>query len=296
MHNIPVVIISALDEVESIVRCVAMGTDDYLTKPFNRTLLNSRIAACLEKKRLHDHGEQYRRAIEAYNLRLEESVRAKVKELSQAHLGIIFAMSKLVESRHAETGEHLERIREYCVVLAEQLARSSKYAALIDQRFVDDLYAASPLHDIGKVGLADDILKKSGPLTDDEFEIVKTHTSIGADILRQVAKRVPGNSFVTMGIEIAQSHHERWSGSGYPDGLKGEAIPLAARILALADYYDALTSRRVYKEALSHEKCRETILEERGKHFDPDIVEAFLASEHTFQEVRKRLQGEVAQS
>lgn len=289
-RHIPVVVISALDEMENVVRCVEMGADDYLTKPFDSTLLNARIGACLEKKRLYDQGVQYRLVLEDYNLRLEERVREKVQELTQAHLGTIFATSKLAESRDPETGEHLERMREYCRVLAEQLARSSKYAKLIDQQFIDDIYAASPLHDIGKVGIRDAILQKPGALTDEEREVMNTHTTIGADTLRQVGERFPGNSFAKIGIEIAQSHHERWDGSGHPHGLAGEKIPLTARILTLADVYDALRSKRVYKDAFSHEKSWEIILEERGKHFDPDVVDAFLASEQAFQEIRERFQ------
>ena len=296
-RHIPVVIITAVDELGSVARCVGMGADDYIIKPFSPTLLNARIDACLDKKRLHDQERQYRRNLEEYNLHLEERVREKVKELTQAHLGTIFATSKLAESRDPETGEHLERMREYCKALAEQLARSSKHSPLVDQQFVDDLYAASPLHDIGKVGIPDAILLKPGALTDEEFDIMKTHTTIGADTLRKVEEQVPGNSFVIMGIEIAQSHHERWDGSGYPLGISGEEIPLTSRILGLADVYDALRSKRVYKDAFSHEKSREIILEERGKHFDPDIVDAFLPSEGTFQEIRERFQDtEVTQN
>lgn len=295
-RHIPVVIITAVDELESVARCVGMGADDYISKPFNPTLLNARIDACLDKKRLHDQEKQYRRNLEEYNLHLEERVREKVKELTQAHLGTIFATSKLAESRDPETGEHLERMREYCKVLAGQL-RSSKYSPLVDQQFVDDLYAASPLHDIGKVGIPDAILQKPGALTDEEFDIMKTHSTIGADTLRKVGEAFPGNSFVAMGIEIAQSHHERWDGSGYPQGLAGEEIPISARILGLADVYDALRSKRVYKDAFSHEKSREIIIEERGKHFDPEIVDAFLPSEETLQDIRERFQDpEVTQN
>lgn len=287
-RHIPVVIISGVDEMESVARCIAMGADDYLSKPFNPTLLNARIAACLEKKRFHDQAEQYKQTLEDYNLNLEERVREKVKELSQAQFGTIFAMSKLAESRDPETGEHLERMREYCRVLAEQLARSSDYASLIDKQFIDDLYAASPLHDIGKVGVPDAILQKPGRLTDEEMEVMKTHSAIGAETLGKVEEQVPGNSFVIMGIEIAQSHHERWDGSGYPLGISGEETPLTSRILGLADVYDALRSERVYKDAFSHEKSREIILEGKGTHFDPGIVDAFIASEENFQEILEK--------
>jgi HD-GYP domain-containing protein (c-di-GMP phosphodiesterase class II) len=213
-------------------------------------------------------------------------------DIIQAQRGIIFATSKLAESRDEETGEHLERVREYCRVLARRLAQiSPRHAQLIDEQLIDDLFEAAPLHDIGKVGIPDAILFKPGPLTEDEYEIMKGHTIIGADMLRKVADRVPENSFLKMGIEIAQSHHERWDGTGYPDGLAGEEIPLSARILAVADVYDVLISTRHYKEAYSHELSREIILRERGMQFDPDIVDALLASVEEFTEIYERFEN-----
>jgi putative two-component system response regulator len=279
--------ITALDDTSSAARCIDMGAEDYLTKPFDPTLLKARISSCLERKRLHDQESLYRVKIEEYNNQLQERVRQQVQEISQAQLGAIFAMSKLAESRDPETGEHLERMREYCKVLSQQLSRLPKYEIIIDNTFISDIYAASPLHDIGKVGIDDSVLLKAGKLTDQEWTVMKLHPVIGAETLREVDKQHPGNSLIRMGIDIAASHHEKWDGSGYPYGLQGTEIPLVARILALGDVYDALTSKRCYKEAFSHDKSRQIVIESSGSHFDPELVDAFIQTEEEFKRIRE---------
>lgn len=286
LRHIPVIMITSLSEMDSVVRCIELGAEDYLPKPFNPVLLQARINACLERKRAHDTERHYQQRIEAHNGLLEEQVRQQVKALSSAQIATIFAMSKLAESRDPETGQHLERMREYCRVLALDLSKTDKYATTIDRRFVDDIHGASPLHDIGKVGVPDMVLQKPGKLTDEEWKLMRTHALLGAETLRAVNAQHPGNSFIQMGIEIAESHHEKWDGSGYPYGLAGNDIPLAARILALGDVYDALTSKRCYKDPMSHEKAAEIILSDRGRHFDPDIVDAFMRVEHEFITIR----------
>ena len=285
LRHIPIIMISALNEMDSVVRCIEMGAEDYLPKPFNPILLKARINACLEKKRLHDLQAEYRQRIEEHNNLLEEQIRRQVKEITSTQLATIFAMSKLAESRDPETGQHLERVREYCKILALKLARDEPQLA-IDAGFIDNLYAASPLHDIGKVGVADHILLKPGRLSEEERKVMEIHPLIGAETLRAVNAQHPGNAFVHMGIEIAESHHEKWDGSGYPQRLEGEAIPLSARIIALADVYDALTSKRCYKEAFSHEKSVAIIQSERGRHFDPRVVEVFGNVEQEFRAIR----------
>lgn len=286
LRHIPVIMISALDELESVVKCIELGADDYVTKPFNPILLRARISASLEKKALHDQEERYRNRIEEHNQKLEDQVRQKVQELTTAQFAAIFAMSKLAESRDPETGEHLERMREYCKIVSQKLSAKPKFQAIIDNTFIDNIYAASPLHDIGKVGVPDNILLKPGKLTPDEWELMKTHTMIGAQTLMEVDKQHPGNDLIRTGMAIAGGHHERWDGKGYPYGLVGEEIPLVARILALGDVYDALTSKRCYKEAFSHEKSRDIIVSESGTHFDPEIAEAFIDAEEEFKRVR----------
>lgn len=290
--HVPVVMITAVTEMKSLARCIEMGADDYLPKPFNPVLLRARVNACLDKKRLHDQEQQLKLQLEDYNLHLEARVREQVEEITSAQLSTIFATSKLAESKDPETGAHLDRMREYCRILATSLSGHEKFSAIIDGEYIKTIYAASPLHDIGKVGVPDDILLKPGKLDADEWLIMKTHTTIGADTLRAVDARHVGNEFIRMGIEIAEGHHEQWDGSGYPNGVSGEDIPLSARILALADVYDALTSERCYKKAFTHEVSREIILEGDGQHFDPDIVKAFIETEHKFVEIRSRYRDE----
>lgn len=287
LRRVPVIMITALDDVDSAVRCIEMGAVDYVTKPFNPVLLRARVDASLDRKRMSDLEEQRRIEIESHNQSLSEEVRAKVLEISQSQLAAIFAMSKLAESRDPETGEHLERMREYCKLLSEQLSCMPKFRHIIDRTFVDNIYAASPLHDIGKVGIDDNVLLKPGALNDEEWILMKQHPIIGAETLREVDRQHPGNDFIHTGIDIAEGHHEKWDGSGYPYGLSGEKIPLVARILALGDVYDALTSKRCYKDAFSHEKSRDIIFEGNGSHFDPDVVLAFREAEDEFRKVRQ---------
>ena len=286
LETIPVIVITAVNDIESAVKCIELGAEDYLPKPFNATLLKARISASLEKKRLRDQEQEYRVYIERYNRNLEERVMRQVRQITSAQIATIFAMSKLAESRDPETGAHLERMREYCRLLSETLSHKKKYELIVDRQFIDNIYAASPLHDIGKVGVPDNVLLKPGKLDVPEWVVMKTHPIIGAETLRAVDRQHPGNNFIKTGIAIAEFHHERWDGSGYPYGLKGERIPLEARILALGDVYDALTSRRCYKEPFTHERTREIILEGAGQHFDPEIVEAFLEMESEFIRIR----------
>ena len=196
----------------------------------------------------------------------------------------IFGLARLAESRDPETGEHLDRTSRYVQIISEILLKDLNLNKEEHEQTVWDYTRCSPLHDIGKVGLPDAILCKPGKVTAEEFDVIKTHTTIGGDTLRDIENRLRwgSNTFLTTGKDIAYAHHEKWNGSGYPFGLAGEDIPLAARIMALADVYDALTSKRCYKDAFSHEKAREIIVGDSGTHFDPDVVEAFLAVEDQF--------------
>ncbi len=290
MRHIPVIVITAVDDIEAAVRCIESGAEDFIGKPFNPVLLRARVSASLDKKRLHDLETAHKRSIEQQNRLLEEKVRQQVKEISSAQMAAIFAMSKLAESKDPETGEHLERMREYCLVLSRQLAQLPRYRAVITQSFQDNIYAASPLHDIGKVGIPDEVLLKPDKLIEPEWVIMKQHPLIGGATLRAVDRQYPGNEFLRIGIDIAECHHEKWDGSGYPQGLAGERIPLVARVLALGDVYDALTLKRCYKEAFSHEESRAIVVEQSGRHFDPDVVDAFLEREEEFIRIRKYFQ------
>jgi putative two-component system response regulator len=286
MRQIPVIVISAMDDIESVSRCIRLGADDYLAKPFNLTLLQARLSSSLEKKRLLDRQEAYQHEIEEHNASLERRVREQVREITKIQLSAIFAMSKLAESRDPATGEHLERMREYCRVLSEHLAGRPEYAGTIDAAFLENFYHASPLHDIGKVGIPDRILLKPGKLAREEFDVMKRHTTIGAETLRAIEQKHPGNTFIRMGVEVAYSHHEKWDGSGYPAGFRETDIPLVGRILAVGDVYDALTSKRCYKEAFSHEESAQIILEGRSSHFDPVVIDAFVGCEDAFAKIR----------
>jgi len=221
--------------------------------------------------------------------KLEHDLFESYKKVQSARNATILGLAKLAEYRDADTGAHLERIREYSKILAEDLAKRPEYAGYITPEYIDDIYNSSILHDIGKVGVPDAVLLKPGKLTPDEFDIIKRHSALGGDALREVETKIEGQSFLTLGKEIAYYHHEKWDGTGYPRGLKGDQIPLSARIVALADVYDALTSKRVYKEAFSHQVAKEIIVESSGTHFAPDIVDAFLKNEDEFRRIREEL-------
>jgi response regulator RpfG family c-di-GMP phosphodiesterase len=209
------------------------------------------------------------------------------RKVHEARTATILGLAKLAEYRDEGTGTHLERIREYARILAQELAMNPKFSDRVDQEYIDDIYQSSILHDIGKVGTPDALLLKPGELTKEEFDIIKRHTLMGGNAIKAIESQIEGKSFLAMGKEIAFNHHEKWDGSGYPRGLKGKAIPLSARIIALADVYDALTTKRFYKEAYSHAKAKNMITELKGKHFDPEIVDAFLAVQDTFNRVRQ---------
>jgi PAS domain S-box-containing protein len=221
--------------------------------------------------------------------RLENELLESYKKVQSARNATILGLAKLAEYRDADTGAHLERIREYSKVLAQDLSIKPKYQGYISLDYIEDIYNSSILHDIGKVGIPDSILLKPSRLTTDEFEVVKRHSSLGGDALRAVETKLEGQSFLSLGKEIAYYHHEKWDGTGYPKGLKADQIPLSARIVALADVYDALTSKRVYKEAFSHETAMNIIVKDRGKHFDPEIVDAFLEHADEFRRIREEM-------
>ncbi|TKB23728.1 HD domain-containing protein [Desulfopila sp. IMCC35006] len=223
--------------------------------------------------------------------------RDKSKELRVTQAVAIETLASLAEYRDAETSQHLQRISIFVKILGDNLQKDSPYSCYIKSQnnYIEDLVNASVLHDIGKIGVPDAILLKPGALTDEEFEIIKTHTTIGSDILRsadlQFQKRIGTQSYLALAFSIARGHHEKWDGSGYPDSLEGENIPLGSRIVALCDVYDAVTSDRVYKKAWSHEKAVQMIKENRGSHFDPIITDAFLQEAQLFEITKKNYIG-----
>jgi len=272
LQKIPVLFLSALSDAEDKVKAFNAGGVDYVTKPFEFKEVRARVKTHLELHRLHVE-------LERHTLHLENLVEEKVREITSAQRGMIFALAKLAESRDDDTGTHMDRVSGVCRIVAESLRRCNGYGKIIDDRFVENIHHTSPLHDIGKVGVPDAILLKPGKLTPEEFETMKTHTTIGAETLLNVQMEFPENAFVAMGIEITRWHHERWDGKGYPDGLMAEAIPWSASIMAVADVYDALRSKRCYKDAFSHEKSRDIILEGAGSQFAPGVIQAFAHAE-----------------
>lgn len=263
-HYVYIILLTARNRVQDVVAGLSAGADDFLSKPFDPAELAARVRS----------GERV--------LALE------TRDVT------IFAMAKLAESRDPETGAHLDRIRRYCRVLGQQLLLQQSFAAELNSEFVRLLYLTSPLHDIGKVGIPDSVLLKPGRLTDEEFAIMKAHTTIGAETLEAAMRQYPEVQFLKMARDIALTHHERFDGKGYPHGRSGHDIPLCGRIVAVADVYDALTSKRVYKEAFTHAVTREMIFKEAGTHFDPAIVAAFATVEPRFQQIQRELMDEVA--
>ncbi|HJP18975.1 MAG: two-component system response regulator [Gammaproteobacteria bacterium] len=262
---------SVLEE-DNLGKGLETGAEDYLHKPFNYVELLARIKAVLRTKRLQDE-------LRELNNTLAQKVKERTTQIEKTQDVAIFGLAKLAEYRDPETGLHLERIRTYTKVLAKKLKKLEKYNGLINKKYIEMIYKSSPLHDIGKVGISDKILLKPGKLTDDEFDIMKTHAKIGGDAIAAAEKDLKDeHTFLTMGKIIAYYHHEKFDGSGYPNGLKGEAIPLAARICALCDVFDALISKRPYKKAWKVDDALALIKKERGKHFDPTLVDVFKSS------------------
>jgi len=204
-------------------------------------------------------------------------------------MAMIFALAKLAESRDDDSGMHLERVQAFCKKLAEGLAQRSRSGRQVDTKFVENIFYASPLHDIGKVAIPDRIVLKPGRLTPEEFEVMKTHAARGAEKLEAVQRQFPGNALLDMGIAIARFHHEKWSGGGYPQGLAGEAIPLSARIMAVVDVYETLRAKRCYKPAFSHEESKNIIISSSATHFDPEIVKVFIELEADFRAIRDEM-------
>lgn len=289
MKDVPVIFISSLSDVEDKIRAFQTGAVDYITKPFQ-------VAEVLMRVQTHLKMQVMKKDLEKYSHHLEDLVEAQVAdtvrvkdELAQAQSAIILALSKISEARDEDTGKHIDRTRAYCLSICNVLRNKTGYEDVVTNSFIESLSAAAPLHDIGKVGIPDAILLKKGKLTDEEFEVIKTHTLIGSKNLETVLDQYPNNKFVKMGVEIARYHHEKWDGTGYPEGLKGDEIPLSAQIMAVADVYDALRSERSYKPEFSHPKSRDIILNDVGTHFAPVLGEVFEAVEEKLYKISLEL-------
>lgn len=262
-HYLYVMLLTARNRPEHIVQGLRAGADAFVTKPIGVEELTARVEVA------------------------ERMLAMETRDVA------IFALARLAESRDPETGQHLERVRTYARALAQEVAHVPGLGDTVDGEFIRLIYATSPLHDIGKVGIPDAVLLKPGKLTTEEFTVMKRHASIGADTLDAAYKKYPRARFLQMARQIAASHHERWDGKGYPCGLRGLDIPLAARIVSIADVYDALTSKRVYKDAYSHEEAVRIISEGAGTQFDPRLVEVFLRIADDWQRVSAELRDPV---
>ncbi len=272
-RKIPVIFVTALTEVTDEKKGFEVGGVDYITKPITALTVRARVKTHLA---LYDQ-----------NRVLEEKVRERTAELALTQDVTIIGFATLAEFRSQETGTHIMATQQFVAILARYLSTSPRFAAFLTPENVELLRKSAPLHDIGKIAVPDRILLKPGRLTSDEFEEIKRHTIYGRDAILRAEQALGDtqNSFLSLAREIAYTHHERWDGKGYPEGLVGDQIPISGRLMALADVYDALISQRVYKSAFPHAKAVEIIESEKGKHFDPEVVEAFLDLENIFHNI-----------
>jgi putative two-component system response regulator len=300
VRDIPVIFVTAMGADEDEEHGLALGAVDYVTKPIRPAILLARVKAHLELKHARD-------LLQNQNTYLEKEVGLRMRENELVKNVSIHALALLAEKRDNETGNHLVRTRSYVQVLIERLQDHPRFAMSLREPQRSMIIRAAPLHDIGKVGIPDQILLKPGKLTPEEFEIMKQHAQIGADALNEAVRRVLGPNpdaaaeakagpsalaFLEIARQIAQSHHEKWDGTGYPQGLQGEDIPVGARLMALADVYDALTCRRHYKAPFPLERVEQIIQEGRGTHFDPAVVDAYTACRGMFFDIAQRFADE----
>ena len=281
-RDTPVIFLTAKSEVEDERRGLELGAVDYITKPISPPIVLARVKTQLSLKAAAD----FLRDKAKY---LEQEVARRTEEVMAIQDVTILALASLAETRDSDTGNHLRRTQYYVRALALQLKTHPRFAQFLTDAHIERLFKSAPLHDIGKVGIPDRILLKPGHFDDQEMQIMKTHAMLGRDAISHAEKSLGTQlEFLCMAKEIALSHQEKWDGSGYPEGLCGDAIPISARLMAVADVYDALISRRVYKDAMSHEQAVQIIAEGRGRHFDPDVVDAFLQISDEFRAIAER--------
>ncbi len=286
--EIPVIFVTVKDDTNSEFEGLDLGAVDYIIKPFSFPLLLKRVA-------LHLKMAEQQRQLRNYSENLESMVENQIETIQKLQYAIVSGMADVIERRDGSTGSHIIRTSEYLKVLLKKAQENNVYnGAFADMPI--ELYAhASKLHDIGKIAIPDHILLKPGKLTYEEFEIIKTHTTVGEKIVLDIMKYVEDSAFLNLAIDFVKSHHEKWDGSGYPYGLKGEDIPVCGRLMAIADVYDALISKRIYKDAFTHEKALDILYENEGTHFDPVLIGVFREVEHEFKAISERYSGENAE-
>ncbi|MCL2669498.1 MAG: two-component system response regulator [Syntrophaceae bacterium] len=287
-QDIPVIFLTAKAEVEDEMHGFELGAVDYITKPISPPITLARVQTHLQLKLIRDY-------LKNQNVLLEQEVERRTREIATTQEVTILTMASLAETRDNETGNHIRRTQFFLRILAEKLRFHPNFRHSLDNdQTVDMLFKSAPLHDIGKIGIPDHILLKPGRFTPEEFEIMKTHSALGRDSILAAERRLGAElPFLSLAKEIAYSHHEKWDGSGYPEGLSGDGIPVSGRLMAVADVYDALISRRIYKEPMPHDKAVKIILEGKGTHFDPDMVDAFEALSNEFADIAKRYEDSV---
>ena len=281
-RDIPIIFLTAMTGTEDETKGLEMGAVDFITKPVNPPVVLARVATQLQVKAAADF-------LKDQNAYLEAEVKRRGQALAAIQDVTILAMASLAETRDNDTGNHIRRTQHYVRLLARHLQSHPRFRDFLNDETIDLLFKSAPLHDIGKVGIPDRILLKPGRLTPEEFEIMKTHCQLGRDAIEHAEEQLEVQvSFLHYAKEIAYSHQEKWDGSGYPQGLAGDAIPISARLMAVADVYDALISRRVYKEGMPHAQAIAIICQGRGQHFDPDMVDAFVTLSDQFQAIAQR--------
>ncbi len=280
--EIPVIFLTAKSQVSDEEMGLKLGAVDYISKPISPPIVLARVATQL-------HLVRARNLLQDQNKHLESLVQDRTLKLAKMQDAIIMAMASLAETRDNETGNHIRRTQNYVAALARQLKHLPRFSSELTDENIELLYKSAPLHDIGKVGIPDNILLKPGKLNSEEFEIMKLHTNYGRETILSVERYLgESNEFLRFAREITYSHQEKWDGSGYPDNLVGDAIPISARLMAVADVYDALISRRVYKPAFSHDEALDIMRKGRGTHFDPDMLDVFLKISEEFREIALR--------
>ena len=281
-RDIPVIFLTAKAETQDEEKGLRLGAVDYITKPISPPVVLARVETHLKLKASADF-------LRDKSDFLEQEVQKRTREVAAIQDVTILAMASLAETRDSDTGNHIRRTQFYVKALAEHLKDHPRFAPLLDDATIAMLFKSAPLHDIGKVGIPDRILLKPGRFEPHEFEIMKTHTTLGRTAIEHAEQSLGMTvDFLTCAKEIAQWHQEKWDGSGYPDGIGGDDIPVAARLMAVADVYDALISRRVYKDGMPHEKAAQIIQDGKGSHFDPDMVDAFLEIQEQFRAIAAR--------
>ncbi len=281
-QQIPIIFLTAKSQVSDEEMGLRLGAVDYISKPVSPPIVLARVATQLNLVRA-------RNLLQDQNKNLESLVKDRTLKLAKMQDAIIMAMASLAETRDNETGNHIRRTQNYVAALARQLKDMPRFSSELTDENIELLYKSAPLHDIGKVGIPDNILLKPGKLTSEEFEVMKMHTHYGRETILSVERYLgESNEFLRFAREITYSHQEKWDGSGYPENLSGDAIPISARLMAVADVYDALISRRVYKPAFSHEEAIDIMRKGRGSHFDPDILDVFLKITEEFKQIALR--------